>query len=120
MGYKIEKLSRKIQRDVSEIIQREMNDPRMGFVSVTRVDLSRDLKFAKIWVSVLGEAAEQSKVMGALDHARGFIQSEVAGRLQTRQTPILSFHHDKGIERSIHISKLLQDILPPPDEEPEE
>lgn len=119
MGFKIEKLARKIQRDTSEIIQRQMNDPRMGFVSVTRVDLSRDLKFAKIWVSILGEPGEQSRVMGALTHARGFVQSEVARRLHTRQTPTLSFHLDKGIEQSIKISRILQEVLPPEEGDPE-
>lgn len=123
MGFKIEKLSRKIQRDISDIIQRQMNDPRLGFVSVTRVDLTGDLKFAKVWVSIFGEANEQSRVLGALVHARGFIQSEVARRLHTRQTPILSFHQDKGIEASIRISQILENVLPPepePEEEEEE
>ncbi|MCZ6603385.1 MAG: 30S ribosome-binding factor RbfA [Planctomycetota bacterium] len=123
MGYKIEKLSRKIQRDISDIIHREMNDPRIAFASITRIDLTRDLKFAKVWVSVMGERSAQSRVMKALEHAKGFIQSEVARRLHTRQTPILTFYHDKGIEQSIRISKILSDVLPPetdPDPEEEE
>lgn len=120
MGYKIEKLARKIQKDISDIVQRQMNDPRVGFISITRVDLSRDLKFAKVWVSILGQPNEQSKVMRALDHARGYVQSEVARRLRTRQTPILSFHQDKGIEQSIKISKILQDLLPADEGEKEE
>lgn len=117
MPYKIEKLCRKIQKDISEIIRTEMNDPRMGFVSITRVELTKDLKFAKVWVSILGDETEQSKVMRALDHARGFIQGGVARRLQTRQTPILSFHQDRGIEQSIKISQLLKDIVPEEEEE---
>ncbi len=123
MGYKIEKLSRKIQRDISDIIHREMNDPRIAFASITRIDLTRDLKFAKVWVSVMGERSAQSRVMNALEHAKGFIQSEVARRLHTRQTPILTFHPDKGIEQSIRISQILSDVLPPetdPDPEEEE
>ena len=110
MAYKIEKLCRKIQKDIAEIIRTEMNDPRMGFASITRVELTRDLKYAKVYVSILGKPSEQAKVMMGLEHARGFIQGHVARRLQTRQTPILEFEEDFGIEESIRISKLLRGL----------
>ncbi len=98
------------------IIQRELKDPRIGLVSITAVRMSPDLRSAKVRVSVLGDAAQQKATLSGLNSARGLIRHELGRRLQNLKfSPEIRFEMDPSIEYSVHISKMLRDILPEAD-----
>ncbi|MBU1999167.1 MAG: 30S ribosome-binding factor RbfA [Candidatus Omnitrophota bacterium] len=99
-----------IKKEVSLIIQSELNDPRMGFVTITEVRISQDLKYAKIFYSVLGKEEETNKTHEALKSAQGFIRKLVAERLQLRFAPEISFKEDKSGEYSVRIDEILNEI----------
>jgi ribosome-binding factor A len=104
---RIARLQSLLLREVSEIIQKHMKDPRMGFVSVTKVELSPDMLSAKVFVSVLGGATDKKVTMKTLEHARGFIQREAGGALRIHSLPRISFHLDESIEKAIEICKII-------------
>ncbi len=104
---KIERLQKRIAEDVARIVLYEMSDPRLRFCSITKVELSEDLRHAKVFWSCLGGEGDRKTLGRALEHARGFIQREVASRLTTRVTPHLAFHHDPSVEKSIEMSALI-------------
>jgi ribosome-binding factor A len=103
-------VAEEIQHIVSYLIQRELKDPRLGFVTVTRVEVSRDLKYARVFVSVMGTPEEQKDSMAALNSARGFVRHEVATRLTTRSVPEVQFKLDRGLEYSDRINRLLTEL----------
>ena len=104
---RLEKLTHLVMRRAGEVITHELVDPRLGFVTVTRVKLSRDLRHAVIYYSVVGSDADRSKTAHALEHARGHIQSQIARAMRTRVTPQVRFEFDKGVEGSIRVSEIL-------------
>ncbi len=85
---------------LGEIIQKEIKDPRIGFVTVTEVEMSADLRHARIWVSVLGTREEADEAMKALEGARGFIRAELGKRVRLRYLPEVTFMRDESCERS--------------------
>lgn len=89
-----------------------LRDPRIKNVTVLRAEVSGDLRSAKIYVSVMGDAKAQSLTMHGLDSARGYIQAKVADRLQTKNTPIIKFVLDAGVKRSAETSQALRDAMP--------
>lgn len=95
---------------MSDLIQRELKDPRIGFVTVTRVEVSQDLKYARIYVSVLGTPEEQKKTMAALESGRGFIRREIGQRLDLRSVPEIQFRLDTSAEYSDRINRLLNEL----------
>jgi ribosome-binding factor A len=99
-----------IREELSGILQREMKDPRLGFVSVLRVELSPDMSFARVYVSVYGSQEEQQKTMEALEHASGFIRRQLAPRLTLRTIPRLRFILDRSMEHAENISRILAQI----------
>ncbi len=99
-----------IQQIISYLIQRELKDPRIGFVTITRVEVTQDLKYARVFVSVMGSDEEQRATMVALNSARGFVRHEVATRMTTRTVPELQFRLDKGLEYSDRINRLLNEL----------
>lgn len=101
---RIEKVSSAIKREVSHIIQSELNDPRLGFITIVRVDLSKDLEHAKICYSVLGSKESVKNSQEGLDSAKGYIKKLVGDRLKLRLVPEISFKLDKSCEYSIYIS----------------
>jgi len=105
-----EKVASAIQREVSTIIHDELNDPRLGFVTITRVELTEDLRYAKIFFSVLGGEKEYTKTRKALDSALGFIRRLIAQRIQLRFAPELMFREDKTGEYSVRIQQVLDEI----------
>lgn len=107
---RIQKLREFIREEVSDILHRGAKDPRIGFVSVTDVELSNDLRHAKVYVSVLGSEEERAKTMEALQHAVGFVRTELAKRLRTYHTPEIQFRLDTSIERGTRVLKLLREI----------
>ena len=104
---------RKVNEALREIlagsIASEMKDPRIGFVTVTEVDTSPDLRTAKVYVSVLGTDEERKDTLAGLESAHGFLQSRIGAEMKMKRTPTLSFHYDETIERGDRISRLLED-----------
>ncbi len=97
----------------------DLRDPRIKDVTVTRVEVSPDMRNAKVHVSVMGDDTKQALAIRGLESSAGFLQSKVAGRIDTRYTPRLTFKLDDGIKKSIAIAKMLAEVLPPePDAEP--
>jgi ribosome-binding factor A len=110
MRYRQEQLGEAIAHELSDLIRLEMHDPRIGFASVTGVQLSADLRHAKVFVSVMGTPEEQAETMRALAHGTGFLRHELAQRLSVRFTPELTFRLDDSIEQGTHVLALLREI----------
>ena len=98
-----ERFAKLIKEEISEILRQEVSDPRIGFVSVTGVDVSPDLKNARIHISVLGNEKQKVSSMIGLNSAAGYIRSKLATMLETRSTPELSFVQDDSIERGSRV-----------------
>jgi ribosome-binding factor A len=105
-----EKVASAIQKEVSSIIHDELKDPRLGFVTITRVELTGDLRFAKIFFSVLGGDQERAKTQEALNSAMGFIRRLLAERVQLRFAPEIIFKTDKSSEYSIRIQQIIDEV----------
>jgi ribosome-binding factor A len=116
-GARQEKVSDLVRDEVARLIQTEMHDTRLGFVTVTGVSLSRDLKHARVFVSMLQEGPERDQSMEALVAARGFIRKRLGRTLRLRYTPEIAFHLDTSIEYGSHIESLIEKTRAP---EPEE
>jgi len=106
---KKERLADAIKSEVSRIILFEMTDPRVGFMTVTGVELSGDLKSAKVKVSVMGEERQRAVTMNVLRHARGYVQKQLGEKIDTKFVPKISFEEDDSIKRSVHLSKTLRE-----------
>jgi ribosome-binding factor A len=100
----------RLQREISQLIQQEMNDPRLALVTVTVVNIDRELEYANVFVSTVGDAARRKEVMQVLNKAKGFIRREVAQRVQLRRAPELIFHWDPSPEKAEQISQLLDEL----------
>jgi len=105
-----EKVASQIQKEVSIIIHDELKDPRLGFVTIVRVELTPDLRYAEIFFSVLGKEEEYKKTKKALDSALGFIRRLIAGRIGLRFVPELMFKEDKSQEYSVRIQQVLDEV----------
>ena len=107
---RIDRISEEVRREVDRIIREELNDPRIaGTFSVTRAEVTRDLRFAKIFVSVL-EDDKRDDLLKALKSAAGYIRRELARGIVIRQSPELSFVKDENIAYGVHIAKVLADV----------
>lgn len=112
------KVSQAIREIVSTTVLFELKDPRIKNVTVTGVEAAGDLRTAKVYVSVMGDEKTQTLCLHGLNSARGYIQSKVADRVQTRYTPVLTFVLDHGIKKSIEAARILRELdLQPLDEE---
>jgi ribosome-binding factor A len=111
MQYKrAERVGDLIKKEVSQIIQYELKDPGIGFVTITGVELSSDLKHARIFYSVLGDENAKKQSSSALSRACGFIQHEIGRRLRLRYTPEICFFFDSSVEYGAHIETLIKKI----------
>lgn len=110
MSERIARLNEEIKREVSVILQREIKDPRLGFVSVTDVELSRDMSYCKVYVSVFGSEEERESSMQALQRAAGFVRTEIGRRVRMRKTPEVRFVYDSSLEQGAKINAILKDI----------
>jgi ribosome-binding factor A len=106
------KVAEAIREVVSMSILAELNDPRVQDVTVTYVEVSGDLRQAKVHVSVMGDEVKQELSLRGLKSAAGFLQSKCAARIDTRYTPRIEFVLDQGVKRSIEISRILDEVLP--------
>ena len=108
------KVAEAIREVVSTAILIELQDPRVQDVTVTHVEASADLRYAKVHVSIMGSEAKQQLGLRGLQHAAGFLQSKVAEGLEMRFTPRLTFLLDQGVKKSIEVARILREVLPPP------
>jgi ribosome-binding factor A len=115
-GIRRERLQEQMVRELSDIIQNRLKDPRKGWLSVTRVELSADLRHARVYVSVLGGEEEKRQGMDLLERAKSFIRNELAGRLHVRHVPELRFRLDESIEASQRVLEILKNLEIPPEE----
>ena len=109
---RVAKAAEAIRESVSMTILLGLRDPRVKNVTVLRAEVSGDLRAAKVYVSVMGDAKTQSLTMHGLESARGFIQAKVADRLQTKNTPVLKFVLDPGVKYSAETSQTLREVMP--------
>ena len=115
------------RRKVNEAVRKVLSDalptlkdPRIGFVTVTGVDTTKDLSHAKVFVSVLGDEGAQARTLEGLQSAHGVLQSQLAKELGTRRTPVLTFEYDPAIERGVRLTKMIDELAPSePDVQPE-
>lgn len=105
-----ERVAQAIKREISIILHEELKDPRVGFITITRVEVTADLRQAKIFFSVLGGDEDYKKTQEALDSALGFIRRLIAERIQLRFAPEIIFREDKSTQYSIHIQQVLDEI----------
>lgn len=104
------RIDHEIQRAVAKIIAEDVKDPRMGFVTVTRAEISSDMMTCKVFVSVIGDRHAARQSMEALNKARGFVRGELGGAVKLRHTPELTFVEDRTTERAIALSKTLERV----------
>jgi ribosome-binding factor A len=117
-GSRMRRINEVLREVVGAAISTELSDPRIGFVTVTSVETSPDLRTAKVFVSVLGNEEEREATLDGLRSSHGVIQSRIATETRMKRTPKLSFHYDDTIEKGARISHLLEaDPVDPEDEE---
>jgi ribosome-binding factor A len=101
------RIDSELQRELARLISTELKDPRLGFVTVTRVEITNDLQTAKVFVSIIGDRHVARQSMEALDHAKGFLRGELGHAVALRHTPSISFVEDRTTERAIALGKVL-------------
>jgi ribosome-binding factor A len=109
-GKRLDRVNQLIKEEISLLLQRELKDPRLGFVTVTGVETTKDLRQAKVFISVLGEEAQWTASMAALHSARGFIRNWLRHHLDLRVTPELDFRADRSMEHAARIQELLKKL----------
>jgi ribosome-binding factor A len=107
------RIADQIQRDLSETIRTELKDPRVGMVTITAVEVSRDLSHARVFVTSLAGAQAMEESLGALRHAAGFLRSRLAHTLSSRTVPELQFVYDESVERGVRLSRLIDEANQP-------
>jgi ribosome-binding factor A len=111
-----ERLSEEIREDVARIVG-QLKDPRIGFVTVTRVELTPDLRTAHVHVGILGGGPDREKALVGLRQAAGFVRRELGRRLHVRHTPEIAFHYDEGLDATERVARLLEEVRPPEEED---
>ena len=108
MARRMERVNQLLREELSHLAQRQLKDPRLGaLMTITEVDVSPDLRHARVYVSVMGEADEQQAAIEALSAAAGFLRRGLRGRLKLRNIPDLHFHHDRAMEHGSHLLNLI-------------
>lgn len=111
-GRRSERVSDLLQEEVSQIIQRELGDPRLTFVTVMRVEMSPDMRYGRAMVSVYGTEQEQDEALEALNHAAGYVRRLLAPRLRMRHIPEITFRLDRSAAHAESIARVLRDLEP--------
>ena len=104
------RLAETLKHEISQLIREELKDPRIGFVTVTSVEVADDLGSAKVYVSVLGDSQAAKDSLDALKGAAGFVRSEIGKRVRLRYAPEIVFKYDTSIEHGAHIAQLLRGV----------
>jgi ribosome-binding factor A len=112
------RIADQIQRELAEIVRMDVRDPRVGMITLTGVELSRDQSHCKVFFTILGPESAAEDALEGLQRAAGFLRSELSHRLTTRKVPELHFAFDESVERGVRLSKLIDEalkpIVPPP------
>ena len=106
---RMRRVNESIKEILGDAITTELKDPRIGFVTVTEVDTSTDLRTARVYVSVLGSEEERERSLAGLRSSHGFLQGKIASAMRMKRTPTLTFEYDESAERGDRISRLLKD-----------
>jgi ribosome-binding factor A len=109
-GKRLDRVNQLIKEEISMVLQRELKDPRLGFITVTEVETANDLRVAKVFVSVLGDEAKWTSSLAALKSARGFIRHWLRSHLDLRVTPELDFRPDRSMVHGARIQELLKQL----------
>ena|SRR6266545_3075068 len=109
MSRRTDRLSEEIREEVARIIPM-LKDPRVGFVTVTRTEITPDLRTVRVHVGVLGDADQRERTLKGLSQAKGFIRRELGRRLTIRHTPEVSFHYDEGLDATDRVARLLDQV----------
>ncbi|MBU5267756.1 30S ribosome-binding factor RbfA [Virgibacillus proomii] len=104
------RVSEQMKKELGEILTRKIKDPRVGFVTVTDVEVTGDLQQAKVYISVLGDEKQKKDTLLGLAKAKGFIRSEIGQRIRLRKTPELTFEYDEAYEYGNRIETILRDL----------
>jgi len=113
-GDRMRRINEVLREVVGAAISSDLSDPRIGFVTVTSVETSPDLRTAKVFVSVLGSDEDRAETLSGLRSSHGVLQTRIAAETRMKRTPTLTFHYDNTIEQGVRISKLLDEELPAP------
>jgi ribosome-binding factor A len=116
MSDRMRRVNEAVKEVVSEAVG-ELKDPRIGFVTVTGVETSPDLRHARVFVSVLGSEAKRTKTLAGLAAAHGVLQARVARELRLKRTPQLAFEYDPTVERGVRMTQLIDELAPDTDHE---
>lgn len=108
-----QRVAEAIKEDLMDLFRHEVKDPRVGFVSIVKVDVSKDLSQARVFFSVLGDDQAKKETLKGLQSAAGYLRMQLATRLSLRHTPELVFRLDESIEHGVRISELLGQAAPP-------
>lgn len=120
MSRRVARVAEALQETVAELVQREIKDPRVGMVTITRASVSPDLRNATVFFSRIGDDDQRQKSLAGLRSAAGFIRTQVARRLQLRVAPEIRFELDDNIEYAARMLKLIDENRPPEDGPPED
>ncbi len=104
---RLRRVADQVHRELSELLRTQLNDPRVGMITLTGVEVSPDLAHAKVFFTMLGDADSLTQTERGLKHAAGFLRSLLGARLKLRITPELHFHHDASVEHGIRLSQLI-------------
>lgn len=110
MGHRVNRVGEQMKKELGDIIGRKIKDPRIGFVTVTDVEVTGDLQQAKVFISVLGDETQKENTLKALAKARGFIRTEIGQRIRLRKTPEIIFEFDQSIDYGNRIETLLHQV----------
>ncbi|MGX0165184.1 ribosome-binding factor A [Staphylococcus capitis] len=105
-----ERVGEQMKKEIMDIVNNKVKDPRVGFLTITDVELTNDLSHAKVYLTVLGSNKEIDNTFKALEKAKGFIKSELGSRMRLRIIPDLTFEYDKSIEYGNKIERMIQDL----------
>ena len=114
MSARTSRIADQIQRELAELVRLEVRDPRVGMVTLTGVELSRDQSHAKVFFTTLGGPAAGAEALEGLERAAGFLRSQLAHRLTIRKVPELHFAFDESVERGMRLSKLIDEAVAQP------
>lgn len=115
-GKRADKVAELVQMELSSAVLLRLKDPRIGFITITRVEMSNDLQIAKVFYSVLGDGEKKRATGEALEHARGFLQRDVGNTLKLRYTPHLQFHLDESADHSLEVENIIKKIHTDPNQ----
>jgi ribosome-binding factor A len=107
-GGRMRRVDEAVRAVLSDAISKQLKDPRVGFVTVTAVKTSRDLRHARVYVSVLGDEPTRAASLEGLRSAHGYLQARIASEMTLKRTPALSFEYDETVDRAARISELLR------------